>query len=303
MVHYFVQNPHRTEGCKRPFTLFLENEFKQENIMVHETSFQFGVDEIDSFLEEHEIKKDHFLCFDEIVCHNYTKNFVDGLRELKNHVSALWLAIGGKSTRGRFGINGIEKAGFVCPKMKYPLRNPLKIAKYAHNISQLAPENNLGICLRNEINITQETNIVEGTLIKVEEIFPSYQKALEIALGKIPSQKFSLIFLDTTEEILEACIFSIYDNLKRTYPQMITKVQDYFKYQKWLCNAKKKNDLFIVGVDHNSNGIQTSIVVYVSPEHCTECGYSSEDPVITSRATAMLIIANFVRSSCPNCNF
>ena len=55
---------------------------------------------------------------------------------MKDKVAGLWVAIGAKSVTSRFAITSIEKAGFVCPRFKYPLRNPLQIAQYAHNVSQ-----------------------------------------------------------------------------------------------------------------------------------------------------------------------
>ena len=75
VVHYLVQNLQYdgTDASKLPFTFVLENEFKNTNINVQETTFQFGAGGIDLFLEEHGIQKDHFVCFDEIVCQNFTK--------------------------------------------------------------------------------------------------------------------------------------------------------------------------------------------------------------------------------------
>ena len=85
---------------------------------------------------------------------------MDDLKKLKQNVAALWLAIGGKSPTGRFGLKAIEKAGFECPGMTYTLRNPLLIAKRAHKISQDAAENKVDICLNNDIMITIDTIIV-----------------------------------------------------------------------------------------------------------------------------------------------
>ena len=100
-------------------------------------------------------------------------------------------------------------------------------------------------------------------------------------------------------------IHSIYDGLNRPHPGLITNPKEYFHHKTWLCTpSKRKNDLCIVGdesVDHRSNGIQTSIVISVLPQNCPDCGYTSEDPVISSRATAMLIISMYRRPTCPNC--
>merc|ERR1712110_533227 len=105
-----------------------------------------------------------------------------------------------------------------------------------------------------------------------------------------------------TEESIINMINYIYDGWNRPHPDVIAKPNDYLKYKLWLCNpANRKNDLCIFGIDHKSNGIQTSIVVSVLPQACPECGFPSEDPVIASRATAMLIFAMYLGTTCPNC--
>ena len=81
-----------------------------------------------------------------------------------------------------------------------------------------------------------------------------------------------------------------------------SKSVDSLNIQKWLCEPSKRcNDLCIVTMKHNSNGLETKVVVYILPAACEECGHSNEDPVIASRATAMLIVARYKRSNCPNC--
>ena len=305
VVHYLIQNLDNEgpESPKLPFTLSMEHEFQKQkvNVKISETTFQFGVDQVEPFLRKHGIEKDHFVCFDEIVCQRYSNAFVDGLLELKCNVAALWLAIGGKSVKGRFAKKAIENAGFWCPEMSYPLRNPLHIARYSHSISQDAPKNMLDICLQNDIKSSPETTIIEGRLIKIDKTDSFYCDAIVGALEQVPSQKYAMIFIDA-DQLNDQSLLAIYDQIERPKPDMITKSQEFVKYQKWLCSPeKRKNDLCIFGVNHKSNGIQTDIVIHVLPQNCPMCGFSSEDPVIASRAMAILIVATYQRSSCPNC--
>ena len=86
--------------------------FRKKNSKVHvwETSFQFGKDDVQDFLRKYGIEKDHFICFDEVICQKYSKAFVIGLSEMKDNVSGLWLAIGGKSANRHFSKRAIENA-------------------------------------------------------------------------------------------------------------------------------------------------------------------------------------------------
>ena len=93
-------------------------------------------------------------------------------------------------------------------------------------------------------------------------------------------KKFAMVFVQD-KFFAESLIFDIHSEVKRPQPDMIRNPEDHVKYRKWLCVPKgKKNDLYIFGVNHKSNGIQTSIVVHVLPHNCSQCGFSSEDPVI-----------------------
>ena len=159
----------------------------------------------------------------------------------------------------------------------------------------------LDICLQNAIKSSSDTNIIDGRLIKIDTIYSSYCDAIKAAVEQVPSQNFAMIFIDV-DQLDEESLLAIYDEIERPKPDIITKPQEFVKYQKWLCfPQKKKNDLCIFGVNHKSNGIQTDIVVHVLPENCPMCGFSSEDPVIASRAMAMLIVAMYQRTNCPNC--
>ena len=81
----------------------------------------------------------------------YSPEFTKGLQNMKGRIARLWVAIGAKSVTGHFLIHSIKNAGFVCPRFKYPLRNPLQIAQYAHNVSQEAHRNRFEICLQNPV--------------------------------------------------------------------------------------------------------------------------------------------------------
>ena len=156
-------------------------------------------------------------------------------------------------------------------------------------------------CLQKNIRSDSGISLIEGQLCQIESIYDTCEDALKAALMKIPSTKFAMIFIHD-HLITEISIFNIHNQMKRPQPDTISNAQDFIKFKKWLCfPEKRKTDLCIVGVNHKCNGIQTSIVVYVFPQHCPECDYSSEDPVIASRATAMLITAKYQRQNCPNC--
>ena len=217
---------------------------------MRETSYQFGVDQLQPFLTKYGIKKDHFVCFDEIVMKTYSKEFVDGLVEFKENVAALWLAIGARSVIGRFPKKAIEKAGFWCPDMSYPLRNPLKIAKYAHGISKEASNNMLDTCLKKDIILDSNITIIEGQLIEIESIYATCEEALKAALVEIPAQKYAMIFIHD-HSVPETTIFETHAQVNRPEPDMISSSQDFIKFQEWLCVPnKRKTDLCILGVDH-----------------------------------------------------
>ena len=53
-----------------------------------------------------------------------------------------------------------------------------------------------------------------------------------------------------------------------------------------------------IGTQHQCNGIETDIVVHVHVANCPMCEISNADPVIISRAKAMLIISTYKRPNC-----
>ena len=72
-----------------------------------------------------------------------------------------------------------------------------------------------------------------------------------------------------------------------------------WQLQYWLCESeKRKNDVIMIGTQHQSNGIETELVVHIYVADCPSCGTSNADPVIISRAKAMLILSTYQRQNC-----
>ena len=281
----------------------VEHEFKKMNILVKETTFKFGVDNVETFLRKNAIESDHVVCFDEVICEKYSKLFIDGLKDMKENVGALWVAIGAKPILGRFSVKALEKSGFICPNLTFPLRNPLSIAKNAHKVSMDGAKNLQDGILQNDIDISPETNIVEGKLVILETSFNSYLDALDATLKEIPAMKFTMLFVENEFEF-EAAITDAFVSHSRPIPIILTEDEWFYEpAQRWLCKPKSRtNDLcLLIKSKQNCNGIETDIVSYVLPGPCPNCEYSSEDPIIASRATAMQIMARYKRLSCPHC--
>ena len=241
-----------------------------------------------------------------MICKKYSKAFSDGLKNMKNKVAGLWVAIGAKSVTGHFAVEAIKKAGFSCPEMKYPLRNPLQIAQYAHGVSQVAHKNGFDICLQNDITITPNINIIDGKLLRIDGVHSTYLNALEVVLTKIPPKNFALIIVDEETKITETKVKDIkstFSTRSRPEPFVITdESTDFVNLPKWFCEPQERgNDLCILKRKHDCNGVETTTVGHIHPAKCPECFHSNEDPVIASRATAVLITAVYKRSNCPNC--
>ena len=83
-----------------PFTLILEKVFQNTNVLVKETDFKVGMEPLRPFLEKNGIEPNDFVCFDEVICNDYSKDFSNGLEEMKNSVAGLWVAIGAKPVIG-----------------------------------------------------------------------------------------------------------------------------------------------------------------------------------------------------------
>ena len=175
----------------------------------------------------------------------------------------------------------------------------MKIAKYAQDVVQVGHENLLdyGI-LRSPIE-KANTNLVEGQLIKIDKNHHSCEDALEAALLEIPYGKYALIFVDD-RDMLEASK----DNLKRAFssrqePLIFEGIEEKLELRKWLSEPSKREcDECIVGAQHQSNGIETELVIHVYPADCPLCQISNADPVIISRAKGMLVVATYQRIQC-----
>ena len=101
IVHYFNQRSKAMDQNSNllPFTLMLQKVFPSG--VVKETSFQFGVDPVEDFLEQYGIEPTHHVIFDEVICTKYNKAFVDAIVKMKNNVASLMVAMGAQPTTGK----------------------------------------------------------------------------------------------------------------------------------------------------------------------------------------------------------
>ena len=255
VVHYLIHKADQEHSqietsqnsLELPFSLMLEHEFRRRNIraQIKEVTFDFLKDPVPAFLKKYGIEKYHFICFDEMICTRFSPNFSKALIKMKNNVAALWIAIGAKPIAGRFPLATLTKEGFVCPEMKYPLRNPIDVAKKAHKVSQDGVKNQLDGILQNEVHFP-DTNIVQGQVIAIDYVHSSYLDALQATIEKIPKPMTALIFIDNTqvtdfdpEEIHTAFI-------EGKQPILIKRFQDFSiaNAKRWLCEPQtRKIDL------------------------------------------------------------
>ena len=97
---------------------------------------------------------------------------------------------------------------------------------------------------------------------------------------------------------------SIYDIIQETFlfrenPQILGGNEDNYILKKWLCDQQsRRSDICIVGTDHYFNGVDVNVVVHVLPADCPLCGLSNTNPVIITRAKAVLILAKYQRLDC-----
>ena len=204
-------------------------------------------------------------------------------------------------TSGPFSTTPLEEAGFHCPKFQLALRNPLKIAEFAHKVIQDGAKNLLeyGV-LKSPIDTSRSLlNMVEGQLINIKKTNLQFEEAIKESLEKIPHGRYALIFVDDRD-----VPGSVFDQIKdlfcsRKEPQIFTGIESTSNLKTWLCEPqKRKNDICIIGTQHQCNGIETDIVVHIYPDDCPWCKISNTDPVIISRAMAMLIVATYQRVQC-----
>ena len=193
----------------------------------------------------------------------------------------------------------LEEAGFVCPRLNFALRNPVKIADYAQKVVQDGGKNFLDAVLRSPIEISKEaTNMPEGQLVDTKMVHATSLDALQASAEKIPHGKYALFFIDKTISQYE--IENIIKEIcNRPLPMIFTGKEGTTTLKDWLCEPqRRKNDMCIIGTQHQCNGIETDIVIHVHVANCPMCGISNADPVIISRAKAMLIISTYKRPNC-----
>ena len=193
----------------------------------------------------------------------------------------------------------LQEAGFLCPKLRLPLRNPLKIAEFAHEVIQDGAKNLLDYgVLRSPIEIS-DLNIVNGQLTDIRKSNLSFEEAFKASIDEIPHGRYALIFVDDREmnENVTEAIKEIHHS--RKMPHVLSGNEITSNVKKWLCEPQsRENDMCIIGTDHQCNGIETEIVVHIYPKDCPWCGISNADPVIISRAKALLIVSTYQRLQC-----
>ena len=198
---------------------------------------------------------------------------------------------------GPFSVKPLEEAGFLCPKLNFALRNPIRIAEYAQRVVQEGPKNSLHRALSCHIDISKKaSNMAEGQLYDIGIIHLTPKEALRAAAEKIPHGKYALFFIDNNELGIESILDAI---SHRPIPTIFTSQGEAGQLKDWLCEPqKRKNDVFMIGSQHQCNGIETELVIHVHVAKCPSCGTSNADPVIISRAKAMLVLSTYQRQDC-----
>ena len=139
--------------------------------------------------------------------------------------------------------------------------------------------------------------MAQGQLNEIEIIHHTPEEALRAAIEKIPYGKYALFFIDNYKKIGTESILDAFSD--RPTPVIFTGQEQAGHFQNWLCEPeKRKNDVIMIGAQHQSNGIETELVVHIYVADCSSCGTSNADPVIISRAKAMLILATYQRQNC-----
>ena len=140
-------------------------------------------------------------------------------------MKGLWIAMGAKPVTGPFSVQKLKKVGFACPKLQYPLRNPLEIAQNAHKVSQQGAKNLLKTSLQNPIDITEDTNLIKGLLIQIDALESSYIDALSQALPKIPQGKKAMVLIDS-KEWSDDFIIKAFKDQERQKPELFRGPKD-----------------------------------------------------------------------------
>ena len=179
------------------------------------------------------------------------------------------------------------------------------IADRAQKVIQDGARNFLDAVLRSPIktSITAE-NMVAGQLIEIKRVHTSPKDALCASQLEVPFGKHALFFIDN-KTILENGDETIKEAFKNgPMPILFTGKEDTSELKDWLCYPEKRvRDMCILGTDHHCNGIETDLVVHIYVADCPVCQISNADPVIISRAKAMLILSTYVRLNCSCCGW
>ena len=182
-VFYFI-NRLKISIHKMPFTIMTEYEFQKQksDVIVRETTFIPGeVSSVEAFIFDYSLTKDDHICFDEVICLNSDKKrFADDMLKLKDHVSSLWIAMGG--TLEPMNVDLLSNNGFVCPKLQYPLRNPLEIVNYVQKLMKIPNTAHMGIFLWHKVDVSDTSNLTAGQLHVLPNIYLTLNGALKVNL-------------------------------------------------------------------------------------------------------------------------
>ena len=179
------------------------------------------------------------------------------------------------------------------------------IADRAQKVIQDGAKNFLDNVLRSPIktSITAE-NMVEGHLIEIKRVHASPKDALCASQLEVPVGKHALFFIDN-----KTIIENGDEKIKEAFtngpmPILFTGKEDTSELKDWLCHPEKRvRHMCILGTDHHCNGIETDLVVHIYVADCPVCQISNADPVVISRAKAMLILSTYARLKCSCCGW
>ena len=318
-VYYFINTCNKDLNIKMPFTMMIEYEFNKQNldVVVKQTNLNLGFDSIQDFIVENNIGVNDHICFDEAIRFEIEK-FEIGIVRLKRLVASLWLAMGGTNCNNDVDVGYLLDSGFQCPKLQYPLRNPLIIAKFATE-SVHAKENLLLPLLRQHVDIETGTNMSSGCLFVDSVIYDHFHAALLAVLGQLAShpQMFAMIFINSWSASGPSYFHSISDAFtrkSRKFPLIISSenVQE-DKLKKWLCLIESRESHCVL-INNGSgllqsgsiecNGIETDIVVQIYSVCASGvCKNSTLNPVVSTRAKTKLIITKFSQQECEKCGY
>ena len=318
-IYYFINTCSKDLNVKMPFTMVIEHEFKEQKleVIVKQTNLNLGFHSIQDFIAENNIGVNDHVCFDEAICFDKDK-FEIGIAGLKRHVASLWLAMGGTNCANDVDVGYLLDNEFQCPKLDYPLRNPLIIAKYATE-SVHAEENLLLPLLRQPVDVQAGTNMSSGCLSVNSVNFADLEAAIIAALDELSlnPQIFAMIFINSwskTRPYIHEMIQNAFRRKSRELPIIISSENVYEDIlKKWLCLIEKRTSDCVV-INNGSgllqtgsiecNGIEADIVVQVYSVCASgKCKNSTLNPVVSTRAKAKLVITKFSPPECERCDY